>query len=181
MLQDAVAIARAGGDAAAKAGQDRWTPQINLGLSVLIPEEYVRDLTLRLGLYRRLADIETEADIEALAVEMIDRFGPLPPEVENLMQIVKIKLLCRKAGVEKIDAGPKGAVIAFRNNTFAAPDRLIAWIAKQSGTVKVRPDQKLVLLRLWDTDEQRLNGARKTLEELAGMTGLRKASLNHTE
>lgn len=169
MLQDAVAIARAGGDAAAKAGQERWTPQINLGLSVLIPEEYVRDLTLRLGLYRRLADIETEADIEALAVEMIDRFGPLPPEVENLMQIVKIKLLCRKAGVEKIDAGPKGAVIAFRDNKFAAPDRLIGWIAKQSGTVKVRPDQKLVLLRLWDTDEQRLNGARKTLEELAGM------------
>ncbi|MER2519647.1 MAG: transcription-repair coupling factor [Bdellovibrionales bacterium] len=168
MLQDAVAIARAGGDLR-NGGQERWTPQINLGLSVLIPEDYVRDLNLRLGLYRRLADIETEADIEALAVEMIDRFGPLPPEVENLTQIVKIKLLCRKAGVEKIDAGPKGAVIAFRDNKFANPDKLIAWIAKQSGTVKVRPDQKLVLLRLWDTDAQRLNGARKTLEELAGM------------
>jgi len=107
MLEDAVAAARAGGSEAG--APDRWTPQINLGLSVLIPETYVVDLNVRLGLYRRLADIESDAEIEPLAAEIIDRFGPLPPEVENLLQTVAIKQICRKAGVAKIDAAAKGA------------------------------------------------------------------------
>ena len=131
MLEDAVAAARAGGgDASAP---ERWTPQINLGLSVLIPENYVADLNVRLGLYRRLAEIEDKADIEPLAAEMIDRFGPLPPEVENLLQTVAIKLICRKAGIAKLDAADKGAVIAFHKDIFARPDRLLAWISNQVG------------------------------------------------
>jgi transcription-repair coupling factor (superfamily II helicase) len=167
MLADAVAVARAG-DAAAVA-DDRWTPQINLGMSVLIPEIYVQDLNVRLGLYRRLADVLDDAEIESIAAEMIDRFGPLPPEVENLLQTVAVKQLCRRAGIEKIDAGPKGAVLSFRRDKFANPDRLIAWITQQGGAVKVRPDQKLVLLRAWDDAGQRLTGMRNTLTELAKM------------
>jgi transcription-repair coupling factor (superfamily II helicase) len=167
MLEDAVATARAGG--ATEVVEDRWTPQINLGMSVLIPETYVQDLNLRLGLYRRLADVMDDAEIETIAAEMIDRFGPLPPEVENLLQTVAIKQLCRKAGIEKIDAGPKGAVVSFRKDTFARPDRLIAWITRQGGTVKVRPDQKMVLMRAWDDAAQRMTGMKKTLTELAAM------------
>jgi len=167
MLEDAVAAARAGGRADAAA--ERWTPQINLGMSVLIPETYVADLNVRLGLYRRLADVTEDAEIETVAAEMIDRFGPLPPEVENLLQTVAVKVLCRKAGIEKIDAGPKGAVLSFHRDTFARPELLIDWITKQGGTVKVRPDQKLVLMRAWDDAAQRLTGMKKTLTELAAL------------
>ncbi len=167
MLEDAVAAARAGG--LENASDERWTPQINLGMAVLIPENYVSDLNVRLGLYRRLADVMEDAEIEAIAAEMIDRFGPLPPEVENLLQTVSVKQLCRAAGIDRIDAGPKGAVISFRKDKFAKPERLIQWITNQGGTVKVRPDQKLVLMRAWDDAAQRLGGMKKTLGELAKM------------
>ena len=168
MLEDAVMAARAGG-AASDAADDRWTPQINLGMSVLIPETYVTDLNVRLGLYRRLADVVEADGVEAIAAEMIDRFGALPPEVENLLQTVAVKQLCRQAGIEKVDAGPKGAVIAFRKDRFAAPERLILWIGKQAGTVKVRPDQKLVLMRAWDGADERLAGMKKALNELVAL------------
>ena len=167
MLEDAVAAARAGGSLAES--DERWSPQINLGMSVLIPELYVADLNVRLGLYRRLADVAEEAEVETIAAEMIDRFGPLPPEVENLLQTVAVKVLCRKAGIEKIDAGPKGAVLSFHRDKFAKPERLIHWITQQGGTVKVRPDQKLVLMRGWDDATDRLTGMKKTLAELAAL------------
>jgi transcription-repair coupling factor (superfamily II helicase) len=168
MLEDAVAAARAGG--VGDPAGDRWTPQINLGMSVLIPETFVTDLNVRLGLYRRLADIADDAEIEPIAAEMIDRFGPLPPEVENLIETMMVKQLCRKAGIAKVDAGPKGAVLAFYKDKFAKPERLIGWITQQAGTVKVRPDQKLVLMRSWDDAGQRLNGIKKVLGELAALT-----------
>ncbi|MGE4351054.1 MAG: transcription-repair coupling factor [Bdellovibrionales bacterium] len=173
MLEDAVAAAKAGlsADGAAQpALADHWTPQINIGLSVLIPETYVTDLNVRLGLYRRLADGAGTEEIESIAAEMVDRFGPLPQEVENLLQTVEIKQLCRKANVAKLDAGPKGAVIGFHNDQFARPDLLIGWIAQQAGTVKVRPDQKLVLMRAWDSVPSRLEGVKKTLQQLASLT-----------
>ena len=166
MLSDAVAAARAGG-AEAAIEAERWTPQINLGMSVLIPENYVTDLNVRLGLYRRLADVAEGEEIEPIAAEMIDRFGALPPEVENLLQTVAVKQLCRKTGIDKVDVGPKGALISFRKDNFARPDRLIGWITRQAGTAKVRPDQKLVLMRAWDDVALRLEGIKKTLSELA--------------
>ena len=168
MLEDAVALARAGG--IGDASEERWTPQINIGMSVLIPEAYVTDLNVRLGLYRRLADVLESGEIEMIAAEIIDRFGPLPIEVENLLETVAVKQLCRQAGVAKIDAGPKGAVIAFHKDRFAKPDRLIAWITKQGGTVKVRPDHKMVLMRAWDNPSDRLSGIKKSLNELATLT-----------
>lgn len=167
MLEDAVASARSGGGEAGAV--ERWTPQINLGLSVLIPEIYVADLNVRLGLYRRLAEIEDEAEIEPLAAEMIDRFGALPKEVENLLRTVAIKVVCRKASVAKIDVAAKGAIIALHKDRFPKPDKLVAWIAKNAGTVMVRPDQKIVVMRAWEDPERRLDGTQKLLTELAKM------------
>jgi len=168
MLQDAVAAARQGRtDAQA---DDRWTPQINIGLSVLIPETYVHDLNVRLSLYRRLAEVTEDAEIESVATEMIDRFGSLPPEVETFLNIVGIKILCRRACVAKVDAGPKGAVFSFHNDIFPRPDKLIGWIQKQAGTIKARPDNKLVAMRAWDDDAQRIAGVKKLLSELAALT-----------
>jgi transcription-repair coupling factor (superfamily II helicase) len=166
MLEDAVAEARVGAKQAANQ-DNNWTPQINLGMPVLIPEVYVTDLGLRLNLYRRLADLQSREDIESFAAELIDRFGPLPPEVQNLLDTVYIKQLCRRSGVERLDAGPKGALVAFRNNHFAKPEKLIGYIQKNSGTIKVRPDQKLSCLRVWDDSRARLKGVEKILSELA--------------
>ena len=139
MLEEAVMSLKAGITAPVA---DRWSPQITIGTPVLIPEDYVADLSVRLALYRRLAEIEDEREIEAFAAELVDRFGPLPEEVEHLLQIVAIKALCRRANVEKIEAGPKGAVLSFRDNMFANPDGLIAFIREQGQGARMRSDPK---------------------------------------
>ena len=164
MLEEAVAAARDTG--AGEAAAD-WSPVIALGTPILIPETYVADLGLRLSLYRRIAGLVEPDEIDGFAAEAIDRFGPLPAEVENLLQVVTLKKLCRDAGVDKLDAGPKGAVIGFRDNSFANPGALIEFITSQVGTVKLRPDHRLVYQREWADDRQRLRGVRRLMAQLA--------------
>ncbi len=170
MLEEAVAALR-GGDGVV---EDQWSPRINLGTSVLIPEEYVPDLQVRLGLYRRLSGVDSHDAIEAFAAELIDRFGPLPQEVRHLLDIVEIKGLCRQAGIEQIDAGPKGAVIAFRNKSFANPEGLIDFIRKEGKQVKLQPDHRLIYYANWETPEERLAGARDLLKRLVKIAGAEK-------
>jgi transcription-repair coupling factor (superfamily II helicase) len=166
MLEEAVAALKAG---VAEPVEEAWSPAITLGAPVTIPEDYVADLQLRLTLYRRLASLETEAEIESIAAELIDRFGPLPPEVEQLMKIVSIKTLCRAAHVEKVDAGPKGVIIAFRDNSFANPQGLVRYIAEQGPEARVRPDMKVVFARDFDSVAERLEGTRRILRTLAAI------------
>jgi len=165
MLEEAVAEARSlEGETAP---DSEWSPQITVGLPVLIPDTYVADLSVRMGLYRRLAYLTTREEIDAFAAELIDRFGTLPEEAENLLQVVTLKGRCKEAGVEKVDAGPKGAVVCFRNDDFANPAGLVEFFAQQAGTAKLRPDHKLVYMRQWKTPEDRLNGVRYLIGELA--------------
>jgi transcription-repair coupling factor (superfamily II helicase) len=171
MLEEAVASLKAGISAPVA---DRWSPQITIGTPVMIPEDYVADLPVRLALYRRLAEIEDEREIEAFGAEMVDRFGPLPVEVEYLLQTVAIKALCRQANVEKIDAGPKGVVVAFRDKAFANPERLIAFIGDEGA--RVRPDQSVVFLEDWDSPEDRLRGTRQILRKLVELAQPAKAA-----
>ena len=167
MLEEAVAAARYGEDAAP--GDDTWSPQINIGTSVLIPESYVGDLDLRMALYRRLSRLEGQAEIDAFAAELIDRFGPLPSEVDNLLDIISIKRLCREAGIEKLDAGPKGATLSFRSNKFTNPAGLVEFISRQADTTKLRPDHRLVYMRSWEDMPERLSGVQHLLATLAGI------------
>ncbi len=167
MLEDAVAELRQRQGAEALLEDRGWSPQINTGAAVMIPDEYVPDLNVRLSLYRRLSEAEKSADREALAAELIDRFGPLPPETDSLLKVVAIKGLCREANVAKIDVGPKGAVASFRNDTYANPLGLMQYVAKNSLVWKVRPDQKVVIKGEWDTPAQRLDAAEKILGHLA--------------
>jgi transcription-repair coupling factor (superfamily II helicase) len=164
MLEEAVASLKAGGDAEEEA---RWSPQITVGTAVMIPESYVADLQLRLSLYKRLADLEDQPSIEGFAAELIDRFGALPDEVSHLLEIVAIKALCRKANVEKVDVGPKGAVVAFRGSTFANPAGLLRWIAEKRTEARVRPDQTVVFMRDWDDVGGRLKGTAGIMAMLA--------------
>ncbi|WP_114377779.1 transcription-repair coupling factor [Elioraea thermophila] len=175
MLEEAVAELKSGEGRAAESDRD-WTPQINLGLPVLIPESYVRDLPVRLGLYRRIGALASDAESEALAAELVDRFGPLPVEVENLLAVMGIKRLCREAGVEKLDAGPKGLVIQFRGNTFRDPVGLVGWIQKQAGLAKLRPDHRLFVARDLTDVSARVRLAREVLGALAAMGVRAKAA-----
>jgi transcription-repair coupling factor (superfamily II helicase) len=164
MLEEAVAAARHDDGAAAP---EEWSPQITIGTPVLIPETYVADLGVRLGLYRRIAQLSDARERDAFAAELIDRFGPLPPEVENLLQIIAIKRYCREAEVERVEAGPKGAVIALRNNRFANPAGLVELIQRHAGTLRLRPDHKLVYLRNWADEPERLKGVAGLMQTLA--------------
>ena len=166
MLEEAVMSLKAG---ITTPVAEKWSPQITIGTPVLIPEDYVTDLPVRLSLYRRLSEIEEDRDIEGFAAELVDRFGPLPEEVEYLLQIVAIKALCRRANVEKIEVGPKGAVLAFRDNIFSNPDGLISYIAKHPVGARVRPDMKVVFFDEWETPKARLRGATGILRALAGV------------
>ncbi|MCB1510739.1 MAG: transcription-repair coupling factor, partial [Hyphomicrobiaceae bacterium] len=148
---------------------DQWSPQISLGTPTLIPESYVSDLQLRLGLYRRLSSLETRAEIDAFQEELVDRFGPLPEEVAGLMDVMEIKGLCRIAGVAQIDAGPKGAVVAFRDGHFAYPEGLVRLIQKSAGDIKLQPDQRVVFRADWESGKDRLKGARKILVQLSDL------------
>src|SRR5690348_5806416 len=165
MLEEAVAAARTDSDE--DAAREEWSPQITIGTPVLIPENYVPDLGVRLGLYRRIAGLLDRREIDGFAAELIDRFGPLPAEVENLLEIIAIKRWCREAGIEKLEAGPKGAVISLRENRFANPAGLVHLIQRNAGTLKLRPDQKILYQRNWDDAKARLTGATKLVQALA--------------
>jgi transcription-repair coupling factor (superfamily II helicase) len=163
MLEEAVAEVKHTGEAT----DTGWSPQIAIGTAVMIPESYVPDLQLRLALYRRLGDLDTPEEIDAFGAELIDRFGPLPEEVKHLLKIVFIKALCLKANVEKLDAGPKGVVINFRNKAFANPAGLVKFIGEQGALAKIRPDQSVVFMRDWPNAEKRLAGSAVIMTQLA--------------
>ena len=167
MLEDAIAKIRSG-ETEANLDNDQWAPQINLGVSVLIPAVYVPDLDVRLGLYRRLSSLATKVELEGFAAEMIDRFGPLPKEVNTLMLIVRIKAMCRKAGISKLDGGPKGATIQFHNEKFASPGGLVAFLEDQRGLAKIR-DNKIVVRRDWARTSDKIKGAFTIAKDLAGL------------
>ena len=162
MLEEAVAAMKSG----EMETEETWSPTINIGTAVLIPEDYVQDLDVRMSLYRRLSGLEQAEDIEGFAAELVDRFGPAPDEVEHLLKIVEIKGLCRRANVAKVDAGPKGAVVTFRGDQFPNPAGLVQYIAQSPYDVKLRPDQKLVFKQDWLDDKARLKGAKRVLDLL---------------
>jgi transcription-repair coupling factor (superfamily II helicase) len=164
MLEETVAAMKEGGEAET---EEAWSPHISIGVPVLIPEEYVPDLQLRMQIYRRLADLDDARAIDAFGAELVDRFGPIPDEVEWLLKIVFIKSLCRRANVEKIDAGPKGCVITFRDAKFANPAGLVGMIQQEGTLAKIRPDQKVVFIRDWPDANKRTRGVAQILAKLA--------------
>ena len=158
MLEDAILAAKAEARGL-KAPEDPTSPTISVDAPVMIPEDYVPDLALRMALYRRAADLSDKAGIESLAAEMIDRFGPLPEPASNLLKIVEARNAARKARVQKIEVGPKGALVSFVNDSFPNPVGLVEWINRLKGQARLRPDQKLFLARDFGNGQARLSGA----------------------
>ena len=163
MLEDAIVELKAGGIARA----EEFTPQISIDAPILIPEHYVPDLDLRMGLYRRLGDLEDRPAIDEFAAELIDRFGPIPDETANLLRIVEVKLNCKAASIAKLDLGPKGAVVTFADGGFPDLPGLLGYMERLKGSAKLRPDSKLIVARNWPTSEARLTGALQLSRGLA--------------
>ncbi len=165
MLEEAILDARAGGTKQVR--ESDFSPQINVDAAILIPEDYVPDLDLRMSLYRRINELDDQGAIEAFAAEMIDRFGALPEEAENLLTLMSIKLNARAANIAKLDAGPKGALVTFWEDRPPNLDGLLAYVERLKGTAKLRPDSKLAITRDWDSAKARLNGALQLSKGLA--------------
>ncbi|MGD9638160.1 MAG: transcription-repair coupling factor [Alphaproteobacteria bacterium] len=164
MLEEAIANY---GKAQEEIEQKSFSPQINTGMPVLIPEEYIKDLGIRMGLYRRIADLKDEQESEGLMVEMIDRFGKLPDEVLNLFEVMDLKRLCLIANVERIEVGHKGAVVTLFENRFPNPQGLINFISKYGSVLKIKPDHKIVYMRELPTAKERLLAVKKIMKKLA--------------
>jgi transcription-repair coupling factor (superfamily II helicase) len=168
MLEEAILEAKAGGLAARPRD---FSPQITVDAPILIPDDYVPDLDLRMGLYRRLNDLDQQQEVEAFAAEMIDRFGPLPEATENLIRVIEIKLNAKRACISKMDVGAKGVVVSFHENKPPNVDALIAYVARLNGQAKLRPDSKFVLNRAWSDAKARLHGALQLSKGLAKTAG----------
>ena len=166
MLEDAIMAAKSGGTEVPEAKAD-FSPQITVDAPILIPEDYVPDLDLRMGLYRRMNEIEDKSGIEGFAAELIDRFGPLPQATRNLIDVIGIKLDCRQARIAKLDLGPKGALVTFAEGGFPNVPALFAYIERLKGTARLRPDDKLVIQREWGDPKARLHGATQLAKGLA--------------
>ncbi len=175
MLEEAVAELRSGENGVdaqgAGGGAEDWSPQINVGAAVLIPEDYVPDLDLRMSLYRRLARLGSSEEVVAFAEELVDRFGPPPEEVKQLLEVVEIKLAARTAGIERLDAGDKGLILTFRDGRFANPQALIDWLASGRASARLRPDHRLVIHARSRGAAQRLRLALRFARTLARLAG----------
>jgi transcription-repair coupling factor (superfamily II helicase) len=177
MLEDAIVEIKAGG----VPQREEFSPQISVDAPIMIPEHYVPDLDLRMGLYRRLGELEDRPAIEAFAAELIDRFGTLPEETANLMKIVEVKLNCREAFIAKLDIGARGAVVTFAPNGFPDLAGLLSYIERLNGAAKLRPDSKMTVARNWPTPEARLNGALQLSRGLARVAAAGEAAKKELE
>ncbi len=143
-----------------------WSVQVTTGVPIIIPEKYVADLGVRLGLYKRIGNLKSIEDINDMREELIDRFGAIPDEVENLLKTVEIKQICAMCNIERIDAGAKGILLSFHNNTFKNVSKLMDFISRQLGAIKVRPDQKLFIERDLTNYKTRLTTIKNYVQKL---------------
>ena len=169
MLEDAILAAKAGDAGLERDSRDGLSPQITVDAPIMIPEDYVPDLAVRMALYRRLNDAKDKAEIESMAAEMIDRFGPLPKPTANLVKLIEIKHQAIEACISKIDVGARGTLVSFHEDRFPDPAGLIAYVERLKGAAKLRPDMKLVINRAWGDPESRLNGLIQLTKGLSGI------------
>ncbi|MFC3096339.1 transcription-repair coupling factor [Alteraurantiacibacter palmitatis] len=168
MLEDAILAAKAGAMGLERKAE-AFSPQITVDAPIMIPDDYVPDLAVRMALYRRLNEAQGKAELEALAAEMIDRFGPLPDATQNLVKLIEVKQQAIAAHIAKIDVGARGTLVTFHQDSFPDPAGLIAYVERLKGTARLRPDMKLVIERAWGDPQSRLNGLAQLTKGLSNI------------
>jgi transcription-repair coupling factor (superfamily II helicase) len=150
MLKEAILMVKAG-----KTGPiEVIDSQINLGVSVLIPESYIEDQDLRLMMYRRIGGLSNLREIEVLHDEIAEKFGTPPIELENLFILMGIQIICKEVHIDKLDVGSNGLIFSFHKNQCKDPAQLLEFLRseelrEEGWTVKIRNDHKIVMLKKW--------------------------------
>lgn len=176
MLEQAVLKARETGIAKDQ-WEETWSTKLNLGLNVMIPQDYIPDLDLRMSFYRQIANLDTADELETLADEMYDRFGKRPPELDNLFKVSSIKQRCKALGIVQLDAAPKGVIVQFYNNVFVNPAGLLGLIQQYQDKFKVRPDQSVVWMQDLPSEAIRLKAVDQLLRKLEMLAEVAPADL----
>jgi transcription-repair coupling factor (superfamily II helicase) len=144
-------------------------PEIDLHVAALLPDDYLPDVHLRLVLYKRVAAAGSE-ELRELQVEMIDRFGLLPPAAKNLFRIAELKLIARELGLRKLDIGPAGGSLTFDPDTRVEPTTLIRYVQQHNRTHRLDGGTKLRFTMQLDRDEKRFEAAEQLFEALKKKT-----------
>ena len=163
MLEEAIQEAKSGKQVANQGKKI----EVNLGISVLLPDSYIAEVSLRIGLYRRIGDLENIQELEEFKQEMHDRFGPLPEEAEHLLQVMRIKQICKQLGISNLDAGPKGIVLTFNPTQNVGPEAIINFLKTHHQNTKLRENNKLVISKAFASAEERVGYALRILGELS--------------
>ncbi len=125
--------------------EERIEPEVNLGVSALIPEEYLPDISARMELYRRFSQIGSAEELEDVKAELIDQFGSVPQEVENLLEIMVIKSLLRRLNCVRLDGVRRQGLkitLSFGSSGPVNPDRLLAMV-QRDGRLSLMPGDRL--------------------------------------
>jgi transcription-repair coupling factor (superfamily II helicase) len=149
-----------------EAAADEAETQLNLGLNIRIPADYVPEENQRLQMYKRVARVETESQLTDVAGELQDRYGPPPPAVRNLLDYASLKLLCMKVGVNAIERKRDFVTLKFQENAAVDPEQLARFVSAQRGA-QFTPDGMLKFVLKATVAEEVLRALRAVLEQLA--------------
>jgi len=149
-----------------EAAPDEAETQLNLGLNIRIPGDYVPEENQRLQMYKRVARVETESQLGDVGAELEDRYGPPPSAVRNLLDYASLKLLCMRVGVNAIDRKRETVTFKFRQNATVDPEQLARFVSAQRGA-QFTPDGMLKFALKATAAEEVLRGLRTVLEQLA--------------
>ncbi len=170
MLEEAILeLRQAQGDGGIGPRQERWIPQLNIGIEARIPEDYIPDTDIRIGLYRRMAHLDANEDVDEMAIELVDRFGSMPDSLMAFLKILKLRIVCKRARVARLEATDETIAIAFHENTFPAPEALMQYVATlrgshvHAGGIRIR--------RAWSSPSAQLTGLHTLIREIAALTG----------
>ena len=149
-----------------EAAPDEADTQLNLGLNIRIPADYVPEENQRLQMYKRVARVETESQLADVAAELQDRYGPPPAAVRNLLDYASLKLLCMKVGVVAIERKRDFVTLKFRQDATVDPEQLARFVSAQRGA-QFTPDGMLKFVLKATAAEEVLRTLRSVLEQLA--------------
>jgi transcription-repair coupling factor (superfamily II helicase) len=143
------------------------TPEIHFHLPAFIPETYVEDEEERLRLYRRLSHCRSDEAVEMIREELVDRFGKIPEETVHLLEVIKVKILLTKLSILKFEETPSQVVLTFDRTTRLSPQRMVEWIHKGEGKIRLTPDSRLIIQGWPGMKKDPFGATRKLLQALA--------------
>jgi transcription-repair coupling factor (superfamily II helicase) len=143
------------------------TPEIHFQLPAFIPENYVEDPAERLSLYRRLSFSRSDDEVERIRQELVDRFGKIPEETEQLLEVIKVKILLTRLSIRKFEETPSSLVITFDETTKVSPEKVLDLVHRGKGRYRLTPDSKLIIDGWRDMRNDPFGAVKKLLQALA--------------